>query len=127
MPNRFVITPLCLLKYKAFRSPRLLQHPDWLVELHTKGWTVVRGALPRDRALAYADKGYEWLESWNLGFDRKDPSTRKTANLPWHTRVGLYNGFVMNTGIMDSVVVSGNTNTAGSIGTASVTSSSYGI
>lgn len=40
---------------------------------------------------------------------------------------GLYNGFVMNTGIMDSVVVSGNTNTAGSIGTASVTSNSYGI
>ncbi|PWY63141.1 hypothetical protein BO83DRAFT_371582 [Aspergillus eucalypticola CBS 122712] len=69
------------------------KHPDWLVELHTKGWTVVRGALPRETALAYANKAYEWLESWDLGFDRKDPSTRKAANLPWHTRGGLYSRY----------------------------------
>ncbi|OJZ85436.1 hypothetical protein ASPFODRAFT_165485 [Aspergillus luchuensis CBS 106.47] len=85
--------PAILAYTHAFSSPRLLQQPDWLVELHTKGWTVVRGALPRDRALAYADKAYEWLESWDLGFDRKDPSTRKAANLPWHTHGGLYSRY----------------------------------
>ncbi|KAJ9365701.1 hypothetical protein C8Q69DRAFT_469814 [Paecilomyces variotii] len=67
--------------------------PEWLVELQTKGWTVVREAIPKEKALEYADKGYEWLESWNLGFNRSDPSTRKTANLPWHIRGGLYNRY----------------------------------
>ncbi|PYH91873.1 hypothetical protein BO71DRAFT_401033 [Aspergillus ellipticus CBS 707.79] len=65
--------------------------PDWVTEIITNGWTVVSGAVPRENALAYAEKGYEWLESWKLGFDRKDPSTRKAANLPFHIRGGIYN------------------------------------
>lgn len=68
----------------------MLQNPEWLQDFHAKGWTVVREAIPKENALAYADKGYEWLESWKLGFDRNDPSTRKTENLPWHIRGGLY-------------------------------------
>lgn len=51
---------------------------------------MVREAVSKEKALAYADKGYEWLESWGLGFDRHDRSTHKTKNLPWHVRGGLY-------------------------------------
>jgi hypothetical protein len=65
--------------------------PKWLVELHTKGWTVVPQTIAREKALAYAEKAYQWLESWNLGYVRKDPSTRNAAHLPFHTRGGLYN------------------------------------
>ncbi|CAK7213977.1 hypothetical protein SEUCBS140593_002031 [Sporothrix eucalyptigena] len=64
--------------------------PEWLKEFNARGWTVVPEAVPRESALAYADKGYEWLESWSLGFDRNDRSTHKAANLPWHIRGGLY-------------------------------------
>ncbi|OJJ08889.1 hypothetical protein ASPVEDRAFT_48021 [Aspergillus versicolor CBS 583.65] len=67
--------------------------PKWLVELSTKGWTVVHETIPKVKALEYADKAYDWLESWNLGFDRNDPSTRKASNLPYHIRGGLYNAY----------------------------------
>ncbi|PYI21809.1 hypothetical protein BO99DRAFT_400481 [Aspergillus violaceofuscus CBS 115571] len=67
--------------------------PEWLQHLQTRGWTVVREAIPRAKALGYAEKGYEWLESWNLGFNRHDPTTRKATNLPWNLRGGLYNRY----------------------------------
>lgn len=60
-------------------------------EIDSRGWTVVPKAIAREKALAYANKGYDWLESWNLGYNRQDPSTRNAANLPWHIRGGLYN------------------------------------
>ena len=59
-------------------------------ELRSKGWTVVKETISKEKALAYADEGYKWLESWDLGYKRNDPSTRKAANLPWHIRGGLY-------------------------------------
>ncbi|OAA65645.1 Phytanoyl-CoA dioxygenase [Niveomyces insectorum RCEF 264] len=66
------------------------ERPDWLTKFYAKGWTVVPKAISREKALAYADRGYDWLESWNLGFDRKDRSTYKTEKLPWYARSGLY-------------------------------------
>ena len=70
------------------------QAPEWLKEFAAKGWTVIREAIPKDKALAYAEKGYEWLESWDgLGFDRNDPSTRDAAHLSWSSRGGLYNRY----------------------------------
>lgn len=65
--------------------------PDWLVELHRKGWTVVPRIIPREKALAYAENAYQWLESWKLGFDRNNSKTRNASHLPFHTRGGLYN------------------------------------
>jgi hypothetical protein len=67
-----------------------LQAPSWMTELDAQGWTVVPEAIPKAKALAYAEKGHEWLESWELGYDRNDTSTHKAANLPWHIRGGLY-------------------------------------
>ena len=58
--------------------------------LRSKGWTLVPKTIPREKALAYAEKGHEWLESWGRGYDRNDPSTRKTENLPFFIRGGLY-------------------------------------
>jgi hypothetical protein len=34
---------------------------------------------------------YKWLENWELGFDRSDPSTHKAANLPFPIRGGVNN------------------------------------
>ncbi len=68
----------------------VLQVPVWMNELRTKGWAVVPEAIAKEKALGYADEGYKWLESWGLGYKRSDPSTRKSSNLPWHIRGGLY-------------------------------------
>ncbi|RAL00857.1 phytanoyl-CoA dioxygenase family protein [Aspergillus ibericus CBS 121593] len=67
--------------------------PTWLKALHTKGWTIVPGVLTHEKAAYYADKCYDWLEGWGLGYNRHDPSTHKSTYLPWHTRGGLYNRY----------------------------------
>lgn len=35
---------------------------DWRDDLARDGYVVVKGAIPRERADAYADKMYTWLE-----------------------------------------------------------------
>jgi hypothetical protein len=80
-PRQLIIT-------EADRTHKI---PKWLVDLHTKGWTVVPQTISREKAVAYAEKAYQWLESWKLGFDRKNPDTRNATHLPFHTRGGLYN------------------------------------
>ncbi|PWY95919.1 hypothetical protein BO94DRAFT_530660 [Aspergillus sclerotioniger CBS 115572] len=67
--------------------------PEWMKNLRTKGWTVVPDVLTQEQAAHYADNCYEWLEGWGLGYNRHDPSTRKSADLPWHSRGGLYNRY----------------------------------
>jgi hypothetical protein len=52
------------------------QSPEWLQQLRTQGFAVVPGVIPRERAEAYADRMYQWVEDFGLGFDRNDPSTR---------------------------------------------------
>ena len=68
----------------------LLQATGWLKHLSTRGWAIVPGVLTQEKAKSYAEKGYDWLESWGLGFDRNDPATRQETNVPWHIRGGLY-------------------------------------
>ncbi|CAK7200160.1 hypothetical protein SEUCBS139899_002851 [Sporothrix eucalyptigena] len=64
--------------------------PEWMMNLKTKGWTIVPGVLSPEKAQHYADQGYSWLESWGLGFDRDDRNTRKPDQLPFSIRGGLY-------------------------------------
>lgn len=52
------------------------ESPEWLHQLRTQGFAVVKGVIPRERAEAYADRMYQWVEDFGLGFDRNDPSTR---------------------------------------------------
>lgn len=35
---------------------------DWRDDLARDGYAVVKGAIPRERADAYANRMYEWLE-----------------------------------------------------------------
>jgi hypothetical protein len=35
---------------------------DWRDDLARDGYAVIKGAIPKERALGYADKMYSWLE-----------------------------------------------------------------
>lgn len=35
---------------------------DWRDDLARDGYAVIKGAIPQERALGYADKMYNWLE-----------------------------------------------------------------
>jgi hypothetical protein len=63
---------------------------DWRDDLARDGYAVVKGAIPRDKALEYRSRAFDWLESFGRGFDRNDPDTFSQAHLPQHSRGGMY-------------------------------------
>ncbi|KAB8269029.1 hypothetical protein BDV30DRAFT_251775 [Aspergillus minisclerotigenes] len=62
---------------------------DFRDDLARDGFAVVKGAIPRERALKYADEMFSWLENFNLGFDRHDPSSVHKDNLPVINEKGM--------------------------------------
>lgn len=62
---------------------------DWRDDLIRDGYAVVKGAVPRERALDYADRMYSYLESFGTGYDRNDPSTVHPDKLPVINEKGM--------------------------------------
>ncbi|KAH7368613.1 hypothetical protein B0T11DRAFT_277371 [Plectosphaerella cucumerina] len=65
------------------------KYGDWRDDLIRDGYAVVKGAIPRDRALGYADKMFALAESFGLGYDRNDPSTVHPDKLPVINEKGM--------------------------------------
>lgn len=61
----------------------------WHRDLLRDGYCVVKGAVPKERALAYADKMFGWLEGFGLGYDRNDASTIHKDKLPFINEKGM--------------------------------------
>jgi len=49
--------------------------------------------ITEEKAAEYVDKAHAWLEGFNLGYKRSDPSTYHSANLPRCGKGGLYSLF----------------------------------
>ncbi|KAL4976871.1 hypothetical protein BDW66DRAFT_150629 [Aspergillus desertorum] len=62
---------------------------DFRGDLARDGFAIVKGAIPRERALKYADEMHSWLEGFNLGYDRNDPSTVHKDRLPLINEKGM--------------------------------------
>ncbi|WVQ85842.1 hypothetical protein IAT38_008010 [Cryptococcus sp. DSM 104549] len=62
-----------------------------LEDLETKGYAIVKGVVPEERAKSYEDRMYTWLESFGKGFKRDDKETWKLKNLPAFNKGGLFN------------------------------------
>ena len=93
----------------ALTSAETMRFGDFRDDLARDGFCVVKGAVPRDEALAVVDKIYTYLEDLcvlnlppsqpmsplsnpehsKLGYDRHDPSTIKRANLPNISEKGM--------------------------------------
>ncbi|GAA5973642.1 hypothetical protein JCM11641_005058 [Rhodosporidiobolus odoratus] len=63
---------------------------DWRDDLARDGYAVVKGAIPREKALGYRSRAFDWLESFARGFDRNDPKTFSQPYLPAYQRGGMY-------------------------------------
>lgn len=66
---------------------------DVYPELETKGYTVVKGVISREKAAQYVDRMYEWLESFGTGFKRDDRSTWRVDKVTPFSRGGLFNHY----------------------------------
>ncbi|GAA6000586.1 hypothetical protein JCM10207_004563 [Rhodosporidiobolus poonsookiae] len=66
---------------------------DFRDDLKRDGYAIVKGAIPRERALKYRSDAFSWLESFGRGFSRDDPSTFSQPYLPAFHRGGMYSAF----------------------------------
>ena len=65
---------------------------DWRDEFFTKGYTVIKGAISRERALSYRQQALNWLLKLNLGLDYNDKCTWNKDHLP----VMMNGGMILN-------------------------------
>ncbi|KAL1889594.1 hypothetical protein Sste5346_008843 [Sporothrix stenoceras] len=66
---------------------------DFRDEIQAKGYTVIKGAIPRDRAVAYQQKAFDWLTSFGTPLDIQDPSTWTAENLPVQTKLNTFENY----------------------------------
>jgi hypothetical protein len=62
---------------------------DWRDDFFKHGYTVVRQAIPRERALGYQERALDWLTKFNMGLDYNDPSTFNSEHLPVMMNAGM--------------------------------------
>ncbi|KAK3337597.1 hypothetical protein B0T19DRAFT_455480 [Cercophora scortea] len=62
---------------------------DWRDEFFTKGYHVVKGAVPRARAEAYSRRMLDWFDKFPFGFDVNDKSTWVQEHLPMMMKGGV--------------------------------------
>lgn len=76
-------------------APAIFSSPDaptWARELAENGYTIIPNAVPLSSTNEYASSALDWLESFNLGFKRDDPTTWSAEHLPVHNALGIFAG-----------------------------------
>ena len=53
------------------------RYGDFRDDFFRDGYVVIKGGVPKDRAAAYQNEALNWLESFNIGFDKNDKTTWK--------------------------------------------------
>jgi hypothetical protein len=62
---------------------------DWRDDFFKHGYTVVKQAIPRGRAVQYQEKALDWLANFNMGLDYNDPTTWNSEHLPVMMNAGM--------------------------------------
>ncbi|KAH7024815.1 phytanoyl-CoA dioxygenase [Microdochium trichocladiopsis] len=65
-------------------------YPDFRAELAENGFAIIKGAIPRERAVGYQEKAYEWIKSFPGDLDMNDPETWVEKNLPMTNSIKAY-------------------------------------
>ncbi|KAK5215122.1 hypothetical protein LTR72_011798, partial [Exophiala xenobiotica] len=69
---------------------------SWYEDLVRDEYAIVMGAIPRERADQNASDMYPYLDGFNPGFDRNDPSTVQADKLPLINNKGMCMRYAVN-------------------------------
>ncbi|KAL1890763.1 hypothetical protein Sste5346_008088 [Sporothrix stenoceras] len=62
---------------------------DWRDDFFSKGYVVIKGAIPRERADQYRATAMDWFNKFPFGFDMNDKSTWVQEKLPMMMKGGM--------------------------------------
>jgi hypothetical protein len=66
---------------------------DWQVDLEKNGYAVIKNCIPKDRAVHYQEKAYQWLKSFGTDLDFTNPSTWIKENLPVQSKINTFHSY----------------------------------
>lgn len=66
---------------------------DWRDDLRDKGYAVVKGAIPHERAVEYQQRALKWLTSFGLPLDLNDPNTWVAENMPVQSKLNTFDNY----------------------------------
>ncbi|EXJ77298.1 hypothetical protein A1O3_10456 [Capronia epimyces CBS 606.96] len=66
---------------------------EWLNDLCENGYAVVKGAIPRERAVQYQQRAFDWLRSFGKGLDLEDRSTWTAEHLPVQSKLNTFDNY----------------------------------
>ena len=78
------------LQGEHFESQATEAYGDWRDEFFDKGYVVLKGVVPQDRALHYRNKMIDWLGTFDNDFDINNRDTWSKENLPQSFKSGMY-------------------------------------
>jgi len=87
-PSRLATPPPSATSFAKTLSKS--KYGDFRDDFFRDGFVVIKGAVPKDRASVYQNEALNWLESFNIGFDKNDRTTWKKENLPQSWKGGMY-------------------------------------
>ncbi|KAJ4315832.1 hypothetical protein N0V84_008166 [Fusarium piperis] len=90
MPSKTTITTPALIQGLLSLKG---QHGDFRDGLAANGYAVVKGAIPRDRAIRYQQKAFDWLKSFGTALDIDNPETWKAENLPVQSKLNTFDNY----------------------------------
>lgn len=66
---------------------------DFRDDLFRDGYVVVKNVIPRERALAYQQKAFDWLKSFGTDLDLNNPDTWVADNLPVQSKINTFSQY----------------------------------
>ncbi|KAJ5683464.1 hypothetical protein N7462_006629 [Penicillium macrosclerotiorum] len=66
---------------------------DWRDDFFSEGFTVVKGAISREKAIQYRERAMEWFQKFPFGFDIHDKRTWTEDHLPIMMNGGMVMGY----------------------------------
>ncbi|KIW96021.1 uncharacterized protein Z519_03087 [Cladophialophora bantiana CBS 173.52] len=73
--------------------PLSTRYGDWRDDLLKNGYTVIKAAIPPDRANSYQQRAFDWLKSFNTPLDFENPDTWVRENLPVLTDINTFENY----------------------------------
>ncbi|KAL2070111.1 hypothetical protein VTL71DRAFT_14791 [Oculimacula yallundae] len=79
-------SPIIAKSFKAQASP-------WISDLQEDGYAVVKNVMPRERAIAYQQRAFDWITSLRPGFDANNPETWVKEHLPVMSKINTFSTY----------------------------------
>jgi len=73
----------------------ILHHDDWRASLEKDGFAVLKGVIPRERAVSYQERAYSWLKTFETDLDFNRNETWIKENLPVMSSFNTFKGYAI--------------------------------